>query len=270
MKLGILSQKIKTRTNKLFKRPNYGLLLELIRAKFKITDHNSVLGVFWSLIVPVVMFLAMYLVFRTSFGQGVPAYPFYLLVGIICVNFFATATTYIMKIFFLNRTIVLNSMLPREILILSDMFIHTYKFIIELILCLIISYLYGLFSWGAVLLLLPLAASYIAFILGIGLILSLIYCFARDIEHIWAIASRLLYFVTPIFYTLDKISPLARKIIYWGNPLTPFLVSFRGILMGQNSTGVFTYMYSLLLGAGFFIIGYSVFLVLENMGVERT
>lgn len=266
MKPSHFLEKLKARFRRLFTRSSRNLLIELVRAEFKITEHNSVLGSLWGFLGPLVMLAVMYFIFRTRFGQGVRAYPLYLLLGIICVNFFVIATAHILKIFFINREIVLNSTLPRESIILSYLSIHYYKFIIELVLCCLLSVFYGLFTWRLILLL-PLVVAYFLLIMGISLFLSLCYCFARDIEHIWTIASRLLFFVTPIFYTLGKISPLARRVVYWGNPLTPFLISFQQVFMG--GVNLPNYIYSLLLGGGFFIAGYYLFITLENIALER-
>jgi ABC-type polysaccharide/polyol phosphate export permease len=260
-------EKAKANTGRLFTAYNRNLLVELIRANFKVRDHNSILGVSWSLLGPAAMLMVMYFVFRTRFGQGIRAYPLYLLVGIVFINFFITVTTYLTRIIFANREVVLNSTIPRESLILSNGFIHLYKFLIELGLCLALSIFYGLFTWKGILLLLPLLIAYIGFALGVGLIMSLIYCYARDIQHIWGLLSRLLYFATPVFYTLNSLSPLTRKAVYYGNPLTPFLLSFRGVFMGDVSPA--TYGHSLLLGAVFFALGYIVFIRFENMAVER-
>lgn len=213
------------------------------------------------------MLLVMYFVFRSRFGQDISAYPLYLLVGIVSVSFFTTTTASMLKIFLTHRDFILNSTVPRETLILSNLFFHTHKFLIELILCSTLSIFYGLFTWRIFLLLLPLLIAYVALILGVGIILSLIYCFTRDIEHIWMIVSRLLFFATPIFYTLDSLSPLMKKVIYWGNPLAPFIISFQEILMKGVNT--LNYAHSLILGCGFFILGYCCFIIFENTAVER-
>ncbi len=270
MKSDVFLEKLKKRADRLFTKSNWNLLVELSRANFMVRDHNSVLGVFWSFLAPLSLLAVMYFVFRIRFGQEITTYPLYLLIGIIFISFFVTATTYIIKIFFTNRDVVLNSTVPREILIVSNLSIHTYKFIIELILCWVLTIFFGVFAWRSLLLLLPLLIAYMAFVLGVGLIISLVYCFARDIEHIWMIVSRLLFFATPIFYSLDSISsPLARRIIYWGNPLTPFLISFQGIFMKIGSVYIVAYAHSLLLGGGFFILGYYAFIILENTALEQ-
>lgn len=267
MKPNIFLKKLKRRSRQLFTKSNWSVLVELTRAVFHVTDYNSVLGILCSFLGPLTMLLVMYFIFRTRFGQGVLAYPLYILLGVVCVNFFVTTVTYMLRIFIFNREIVLNSTLPRETIILSYLFIHSYKFIIELVFCYLLTIFYGLFTWKSILLLLPLLVAYFSLVLGISLPLSLFYCFAKDIEHIWMLVSRLLLFATPIFYTLDRISPLTQKLVYWGNPLTPFLISFQQVFMGN--VNLINYIYSLLLGIGFLIAGYYVFIVLENRALER-
>lgn len=262
-------EKLKIRAKRLMTKSNRNVLCELTRAYFKITDHNSILGVFWSFIGPIALLAVMYLIFKSYFGKGIHAYPLYLLIGVISVNFFVTATTYIVRIFYINRDFTLNAMICRETIILSNVAIFSYKFLIELGCCFVLSIFYHLFTWHSLLLIVPLFIAYVALIIGVSFIFSILYCFARDVEHIWMFITRLLFFATPIFYLPDKLSPLAYKFIYFCNPLTPFLISFRQLIMGQPNISMHTYFYCLSLSLGFIIIGCCVFLVFENTAMER-
>ena len=78
-----LPSRLIIRIKKIFTRVNRNLLRELTWVEFKLTDHNSVLGVIWSFLNPVLMLLVMYFIFRGRFGQKIYAYPLYLLIGII-------------------------------------------------------------------------------------------------------------------------------------------------------------------------------------------
>lgn len=245
------------------------LIRELVRADFKITDRTTILGIVWSLVGPIAMLLVMYFVFCGIFKQNIKAYPLYLLIGIACVNFFLTTTTYLLKIFSVNREMVLNSMVPSEVLVLSKVLVLSDKFFIELLLCVALSVFYGLFSLKHMLLLLPLIIGYFAFIFGVGLILAIVFCFIMDIEHVWMIISRFLMFATPIFYSLNQLSPAAQKILYWGNPLSSFLISFRQILMYEGAINLMNYSYSILSGVISFILGYFIFYSLKHSAFER-
>jgi ABC-type polysaccharide/polyol phosphate export permease len=260
-------RKLRSKPARLFTRRNRDILAELVRAYFKIIDHNSILGVLWSLINPLVMLVVMYAIFSTRFGNYIPYYPLYILIGIIPVNFFIAATSNNTAAFFNHRNTILNTSVPREDILASNLCVHFYKFLIELAICVLVSLSYGLLRPLSFLALIPLIAAFAGLIMGISFILAVLYCFARDTEHLWTIGARLLLFVTPIFYKLQFLSPWAAKLVYWCNPVTPFVLAFRGAFMGGLDIG--NYVYSLFLGAVFFVLGYSFFIVFENVSVER-
>ena len=252
---------------RLFKRSSWIQFVELTRAQFAVKDHNSMLGLFWSFLGPLSMLVVMYFIFSARFGRDVYAYPLYLLSGIVIVSFFITTTTIIMQSITLSIPLIINTTLPREVLLVSSLNILAYKFLIELAFCAVISLCYNIFPFETALLLPPLIIAFLGLVLGVGVTLSMLYCIARDIEHIWAMLSQLLFFVTPLFYQLNAISPVARKIIFFANPLTPFVISMRGLLMGGLDYTV--YAYSIFLGIAFFAFGCWAFYLLEEIAVER-
>ena len=254
----------------LFKPRNKNILFELIRAKVKVSDHSSILGVFWSLIGPLLPFAAMYMIFRERFGQEITAYPLYIFIGVVCVNFFMISTASLLKIFSGYRDILLNSTVPVECLFLSELFIQLYKFLIEFSLCLILSSVLHLFSLKLLILIFPLLLAFIGFVLGISIILAVSFCFLKDIDHIWMIISRIFYFVTPIFYPMGSISKLAQKTIYIVNPLTPFVLSFRSILINTEVFNINTYLLSLTWGVAAFVFGYLILLKFEHIAIEKS
>lgn len=245
------------------------LFAELSRAAMRAGDHNSMLGAAWSLLSPFVMLLALYLVFRNRFGSEVEAYPLYLLIGISLVNYFVTATRFLISILFGHRPLLLNTTVPRETVIASQLAVHSSKLLIEMAICGVFSLAYGLFSFWAALAAIPLILAFMALTAGVGLILALIHCFARDVEHIWSLISRLLLFVTPVFYTLDGLPPLAHLLVAWLNPLTPFLVSLRWLLIEGSPPEPLAYAYATALAFVVLAIGYAAFLRLEGTALER-
>ena len=258
-----MNQKLK----KLFKRSSWIQLVELTRSQFALLDHNSILGFLWSFLGPLTMLVVMYFIFIGRFGKHIYAYPLYLLSGIVMVGFFINTTAYIMRSINGSMPVILNTTVPREIILVSSLNIMAYKFLIELAFCAVISLFYNLFPIATVLLLPLLIIAFIGLVLGVSVTLSMIYCIARDIEHIWGMLSQLLYFVTPLFYQLNSISPIARKLIVFANPLTPFVISMRGLLMGNLDYAV--YAYSIFLGIAFFAFGCWAFYLLEDIAVER-
>ena len=263
-------RRFRARCRRLASPANRTILLEMVRANIKASDYHSFLGGMWSLVGTSVMLAALYLVFSRRFGQGIRGYPLYLLTGIILVNFFITATSYLLKVLIFNRDIALNSTIPRENLVLATISINAWKLGIELAICTLLSLGYGFYSWRSALLFLPVLLAFLALVLGVGLALSLFYCFARDVEHIWGIFSRLFLFITPVFYTLDSLSPAMRAAILYLNPLTPFLLAFRAIFLRGGAVGAPVLGHCFLMGASALGAAYLVFLRWEGAALDRT
>lgn len=264
-----LSQRVLTRARRLGTRTNRMVLLELVRANLKSSDYHSLLGGLWSLLSTGAMLALLYLVFSRNFGTAVPGYPLYLLAGIVPVNFFITATGHLLKVFINNRDIALNSTIPRESLVLATASLHGWKLGIEMLLCAFVSLAYGYFSVKAALILLPVVISFLALVVGVGLLLSLSYCFARDVEHVWTIVSRLFFFASPVFYTLESLSPKVRLLVEYGNPLTPFLTAFRGVFLQRGIIAAGALAQCMVLGTATLALGYLAFVRLEGAAMDR-
>lgn len=254
---------------RLLTRENARLLAELTRAALKASDHNSLLGAAWSLLSPFVMLLTLYLIFRNRFGEEVRAYPLYLLIGVSLVSYFVTTTHYLISVLFMHRPLLLNTTVPREAVIASQLAVHSYKLLVEMVACALLSAWYGLFSPLGALAALPLLLAYVGLTAGVGMILALVHCFARDIEHIWSLVSRLFLFVTPVFYTLDSLSPVARFLVTWLNPLTPFLTTLRSLLMAGSEPQPLAYGFAVAVALLVLGGGYAAFLHLESTALER-
>lgn len=258
-----------SRSSRLASRSNRGLLVELARANIKVSDHNSVLGVVWSLLGPLVMLAVMYAIFKDRFGQDVQAYGLYLLVGIVTVNAFIAITRYLLMALHTHRVTFLNATVPRETFMAGYLFLFVYKLGVELLFCAGLALVLGVLPWARVAWSLPIVAAFLACVIGIGLLLALVYSHVRDVEYLWVLVTRLIFFVTPVFYTLDSLPPSTARAVYWLNPLTPFLVALRGCLIAGQPIDPRIYAHSLALGAGCFAIGYAAFLAWENRAVER-
>jgi ABC-type polysaccharide/polyol phosphate export permease len=113
----------------------------------------------------------------------------------------------------------------------------------------------------------PVLFSFLLLVVGGGLFLSVLYCFARDVEHIWSIASRMLLFITPVFYAPEMLSVPARLAVRWLNPLTPHVLALRAALRGTPDFP--DTIHALVAGALVFGLGYAAFLKLEGAALEH-
>lgn len=248
---------------------NGQLLRELVITGFRVNDHNALLGIVWSLLTPLIMLAIMYFLFRDRFGQNIAAYPAYLLLGLVTVNFFIALTQQIMPIFVTSKEMFVNTAVLRETVIASYTVLLLYKFGTELLFCLALTIYLGVFLGWIMLLSLPLLLAFTGFSLGVSFMLAILYVHVRDVQRGWALVTRLLWFVTPIFFGLDAFTGWSAHAIFWLNPLTPFVIALRGVIMGDPAFSAGVYLYAVVLGISIFFLGYAIFLKYQARTVER-
>lgn len=249
----------------------FNLTRVLSKAQLRSSDYNSILGILWSLMGPLLNFSVMYFIFVERLGKNIPNFALKLFIGIICLSFFQLVVNTVMNSVSDARYIVQNSLTPAESFIIAQLTVPVLKFCVEISLCL-----------GLTLLLKPLPiylflelalCGTLLFLLaiGIGLLIGTLACFVGDIKEIWVYLSPLLNFLSPVFYSLDMLSETARNAVYWLNPLAPFIMSFQSLITG-SSVPLFTSR-TLYLAAGlslfYFLAGYLYYKKMEKQLVER-
>ena len=235
-----------------------------IRGKYK----GSFLGVLWSFLNPLLMVLVYAIVFPYIMRTNIDNYLVYLITGVIPWNFFTTCITTGCNCVWINGGIIKKVYFPREILPIS---VVTAGFINFLISCVIIL-LFVLFSgigFSIQLLWLPLIAIIQAILsLGLLFILSAINVYVRDIEYIVGFFLNLLFYATPILYTVDMFPPKFQWILYL-NPMTRLVDAYRDIFyyktMPDVSSLIFIAIFALLVLG----IGYIIFRKLEKGFAEE-
>ena len=70
----------------------------------------------------------------------------------------------------------------------------------------------------------------VIFNIGVGLILSALYVFFRDVQYLWTIFIQLLMYMSAIFYTVDGYPALMQKLFYL-NPVYAIISYFRKIVI---------------------------------------
>ena len=214
------------------------LLCQTTRCSFLAQEKNSALGMLWHLLNPLAMSAVIYVVFSNiSFvSSGIKRYPLYILTGLIHFNFFTHATTHAAEGMLNSRSLVLNTTVPLEILVLRSVCIEGLTYLIELaLIALLVAFLGGgltlnLFYYVFILLGMCLLT------IGAAFVIASLVVFLTDLTYIWGVFTRMLFFLTPIFYSakmvenkwgskLIQLNPLAqmvdlgRKCLLDGEPL---------------------------------------------------
>ena len=138
----------------LFNKRNRVILLELVKTDFKLRYQGSFLGILWSVLKPLLLFLVMYLVFVKflKFTDGTKTYPIVLLLGIALWGFFTEATSVGMNAIVSRGDLLRKINFPKYIIIISSMSSALISLSINLIVVLIFGLISGVdFTWKALL-----------------------------------------------------------------------------------------------------------------------
>ena len=214
------------------------LLQNLISRDFKLKYRRSVLGVAWSVLNPLLTCLVMWAVFGALFnqrGNGIENFPVFLVIGQLMFNFFRESTSMAMESVLKNAPLLRKVYIPKYIFPLEKCCFALVNCFFSLIALVLVM----LFTWTplaptALLALVPVFLLFV-FSLGLGLILSTMYVFVRDIMHIWEVFCTLLVYGSAIFYDPSQMEGWVQWVIKF-NPIYHYITAVRGCVM--NSVGL--------------------------------
>ncbi|WOL38937.1 ABC transporter permease [Pyramidobacter sp. YE332] len=206
------------------------LFEELVKRDFKKKYKRTVLGMGWSILSPLVTLLVMRLVFTHFFGRTMSHYTTYLFCGNLVFAYFSESTSQGMTSLLGNAAIFTKVNVPKYLFLLSKNCQTLINFGLTLVVFFIFCLLdHIVFTWKFAFLLYPVALLML-FNIGMGLVLSALYVFFRDIQYLWSIFSQLLMYVSAIFYSIDSFSPMAQRVFLL-NPVYLFIRYFRSIVI---------------------------------------
>ncbi len=216
------------------------LLTYLVTADIKIKYKGTALGVMWSMVAPALSIGVYFLVFQVILKNGVPDYVVMLWAGMLVWTFFSAVVVNGTGIVVQRAGIVKKVAFPREILALSTVGTALVYFFLQLI---VLGVLMGVMghapAWGDVWLL-PLA--FLGLLLlasALGIVLSAVNVYFRDMQHLVEVGIFLWFWLTPVVYSFQRtVAPMlgAKDLtwIYFLNPITPVVLTFQRVLYGQT------------------------------------
>ena len=206
------------------------LFEELVKRDFKKKYKRTILGMAWSILSPLLQLLVMTLVFTQFFGRTTPHYMIYIFCGNLVFNFFTDATKGGMGTIMGNSGIFTKVNVPKYLFLLSRNVQALINFGLILIVFFVFVAFDGLpFTWKFFCLLYPICCL-ILFNIGVGMVLSALFVFFRDIQYLYDVFIRLLMYTSAIFYTIDRYS-YEVQCIFLLNPIYLFTRYFRKIVI---------------------------------------
>lgn len=234
------------------------LFKQLVSRDFKSKYKRSVLGMMWSILNPVLMMSVQYYVFSTIFKTNVEYYSVYLLLGIICFNFFSEVCNASLASIVINVGLINKVYVPKYLYPITKSVSALINFGLSMIpLVVVMIWSKVPFSFSMILALFGVAFL-IMFATGIGLALASSMVFFRDTQFLWGLFCMILLYVTPIFYTED-ILPESMRIIFKTNPMYHILIIIRTAIIHGVSADPVEYIYAGIMSISVLLVGAYIF-----------
>ena len=245
------------------------LLQEIVRKNIKLQYRNSVLGIFWTFLQPLMTTLVLVLVFGGIFGksnEGVVCYPIYLLCGRLLYEFYTQSTKRAMRSIRNSASVIKKVYVPKYMYPLANVVSNFATFLISMSVLVVMVLYYVLFTDVQLhitpyVLLSPVPLIILLVLCtGVGLILATLNVFFKDIEYLYEVFCMLIFYATPIFYPVDALG--ANKWVQMGfmaNPLYSIVAMFRSCVLFGEMWNWNHFVYASLFSTAMLVIGSLVF-----------
>lgn len=206
------------------------LLRELVVRDLKIKYRKSFLGYLWSLLNPLMMMAIMTFVFSTLFKSNIENFPLYLICGQTVWTFFNESTTVSMNAIIDNGSLIKKVYIPKFIFPVSKVFSSFVTLGFNLVAILIVMvFTRSQFFATALLFVVPLFFL-LLFCMGVGMFLSSLSVYFRDMLHLYGVLTLGLMYATPLFYPIEIVPEKVRMILEL-NPMYHYITFFRQVII---------------------------------------
>lgn len=245
------------------------LLQNLVLKDFRVRYRNMSLGVFWSLLNPLLMMGVLTFVWtRIVPNHSIRNFPVFVLCGLVPYSFFNVAWVSGTLSIVENSALVKRVPVPREIVPIAAVLSSCLHLGIQILLLLLAVVAFGLgvnIQW----LWLPLVwALEIVFVCGLALLTSAINVYIRDMRYVVESVIMVMFWLVPIFYGFENI-PAKYAYVYEMNPVAALIFALRSILLHAAAPHTTTVLKLAVVSFMVFAIGWVAFRRMKDSFYEH-
>ncbi len=238
---------------------NWFTISSLVSKDFKLKYRRSILGVAWSVLNPLLMMCVLAAVFTNVLKFGdVANFPMYLILGNVLFALMSDSTSTAMTSILESAPLIKKIKISKMIFPIEKVLFQLVNFAISLIAVVIVMVFFRI-APTVNLLALPLLLVYmLLFCSGLGMLLSALAVFFRDICHFWSVIITAWTYATPLFYPVSLLPDWMQAAEAF-NPMYHYVSYFRDIAMYNTLPGVQENLVCLGIAAITFAVGFLVF-----------
>jgi len=206
------------------------LTWHLIKRDFQLRYAGSVLGILWSLAVPISQLLILVFVFRRVIPLEIEHYPLFVFTALLPWNWFSGSLSAAAFAFVSSRDLLRYPNFHPELIIVVNTMVNMLIFLLGLPILLVMALTQQLsISWLVVAILPLLLLIQAVLTTGLGFMIATANVFYRDVGQITHLVLSLLFFLTPVFYQPQLDS--AYGILFTINPMSAVIQNYRRVLI---------------------------------------
>ncbi len=211
-------------------RQRLDLVRHLVARDFRLRYHGSLLGVLWSVLLPLTQLLVLVFLFQRVVPLGIEGYPAFVYSGLLPWTWFSSSLAAAGGVFVGNRDLIRRPDFPSGLLVLVNVMANLLVYLVSLPLLLALLWVYGR-PPGAALAIVPLLLLVQAMLLvGLGLAVATVNVFYRDVQHLVTVGLSLLFYLTPVFYRADQAGAAALVVLRL-NPMATLVTAHRAVCL---------------------------------------
>lgn len=244
------------------------MLISSVKKDLRSRYRGSFLGFLWTFINPLMQLIIYSIVFPFLLKMKEPNYSMFVFIGLLPWIYFTSSIQISTTCIVGNANLVKKIYFPRMILPIAVSATGLVNYVFGLVIVFPALLISGVKLTPFALLLPVVMAVHFLFTTGLCMLLSALYVFFRDLEHIVGIVVMGWFYLTPIVFSLSIFPEYAQRILAL-NPMTQFVNAYRNVLMYGRAPSSLGFSIVTLLSIGVFFLGAKVFCKLQRTFAEE-
>jgi ABC-type polysaccharide/polyol phosphate export permease len=226
------------------------VILVLVSRQFKGRYKNTVVGVAWSLISPLLYLLVFYVVFKVALAITAPFYATFVFTGLLAWIWVQSALNDSVNSITSNAALVSQPGFPSVTLPLVAVATQLVNFLIGLPILFLIAWIEGTAINGLLVLMPLIIAAQFLLILSLAYLVAALNVSLRDTQYALPVLLQLGYYVTPIFYDAATV-PEDYHLFLEINPMYHIISGYRALVVAGELPNLMSILYVVALSSAF-------------------